>query len=117
LKRTLERSERTPNCFAVYLHVISYNTAAMRFYEKLGFERVRKILDFYDICGRKFDCYIYARPTRAGKLCRPQATKISRAAKASAQRRRTYDVAAAAAADTRGQTTTQEEDDGWCVVQ
>jgi len=35
--------ERVPSCGAVYLHVITFNTAAIQFYEKLGFYRVQEI--------------------------------------------------------------------------
>ena len=46
----------------VYLHVITSNDAAIRFYEtKLGFWRVQEIADYYTIEGEQYNCYLYAR--------------------------------------------------------
>jgi hypothetical protein len=36
-------------CRAVYLHVISYNTPAMAFYQRLGFRELALLPDFYVI--------------------------------------------------------------------
>lgn len=35
--------EKNKHCGALYLHVITFNTAAIRFYERLGFYRVKEI--------------------------------------------------------------------------
>eukprot|EP00537_Pseudo-nitzschia_pungens_P007897 CAMPEP_0172377980 /NCGR_PEP_ID=MMETSP1060-20121228/69188_1 /TAXON_ID=37318 /ORGANISM="Pseudo-nitzschia pungens, Strain cf. cingulata" /LENGTH=500 /DNA_ID=CAMNT_0013105691 /DNA_START=276 /DNA_END=1774 /DNA_ORIENTATION=- len=48
-------------CETAYLHVIIDNEAAIRFYEKLGFERLREIVDYYTIDDEKHNCFLYAR--------------------------------------------------------
>jgi ribosomal protein S18 acetylase RimI-like enzyme len=53
--------EGIDNCGVIYLHVITYNDAAIRFYERLGFHRIQQIKEYYTINGEKFDCYLYAR--------------------------------------------------------
>lgn len=46
----------------VYLHVITHNEAAIRFYEqKLGFWRVDEIPDYYSIDNEPHNCYLYAK--------------------------------------------------------
>jgi len=46
----------------LYLHVITLNEAAIRFYEnKLGFWRVQEIQDYYTIDGEHYNCYLYAK--------------------------------------------------------
>mmetsp|Transcript_36923 Transcript_36923/g.89670 ORF Transcript_36923/g.89670 Transcript_36923/m.89670 type:complete len:365 (-) Transcript_36923:1519-2613(-) len=53
--------ENDPACGALYLHVITSNTSAIRFYERLEFWRVQEIEDYYTIDGKKYNCYLYAR--------------------------------------------------------
>ena len=53
--------QQDPACGGVYLHVITYNDSAIRFYERLGFYRVEEIPDYYEIEGRKFSSYLYAK--------------------------------------------------------
>ena len=48
-------------CGAVYLHVITLNHSAIRFYERLGFWRVQEIPDYYTIDGINYNCYLYAK--------------------------------------------------------
>lgn len=48
-------------CGGVYLHVITYNDTAIRFYERLGFHRVEEIPDYYDIDGKKYASYLYVK--------------------------------------------------------
>jgi GNAT superfamily N-acetyltransferase len=48
-------------CETAYLHVIIQNQAAIRFYEKLGFSRLREIADYYTIDEKKHNCYLYAK--------------------------------------------------------
>eukprot|EP00979_Chaetoceros_neogracilis_P000307 scaffold75_cov239-Chaetoceros_neogracile.AAC.11 len=52
--------EKVPTCGAVYLHVITHNTAAIKFYEKLGFYRIEEIEDYYKIDDAHYNCYLYA---------------------------------------------------------
>ena len=50
-----------PICETAYLHVIIQNQAAIRFYEKLGFQRLREIANYYTINEEKHNCYLYAK--------------------------------------------------------
>lgn len=50
-----------PICETAYLHVIIQNEAAIRFYEKLGFRRLREIANYYTINEEKHNCYLYAK--------------------------------------------------------
>lgn len=59
LRHCLAHARKTPGCAAVYLHVITYNTAAVKFYERCGFLFVREIPDFYVINGINYGCYLY----------------------------------------------------------
>jgi ribosomal protein S18 acetylase RimI-like enzyme len=43
IKKCIEIVENDSQCGALYLHVITFNTAAIRFYERLGFYRVQEI--------------------------------------------------------------------------
>lgn len=56
-----KKQPRSAPCETAYLHVIITNAAAIRFYEKLGFERLREITNYYTIEDRKFNCYLYAK--------------------------------------------------------
>lgn len=49
-----------PECGTLYLHVLDTNQAAIRFYENLGFHRVKLIANYYNIDGQSRDCYLYA---------------------------------------------------------
>mmetsp|Transcript_30112 Transcript_30112/g.36795 ORF Transcript_30112/g.36795 Transcript_30112/m.36795 type:complete len:319 (+) Transcript_30112:13-969(+) len=61
VERCLQLAKRNKRCGVVYLHVITYNNAAIRFYEKLGFVRVTEIKDYYTIEGVNYNCYLYAK--------------------------------------------------------
>lgn len=50
-----------PSCGALYLHVITSNDSAIRFYERLGFWRVQEIDDYYTIENQYYNCYLYAK--------------------------------------------------------
>lgn len=54
-------SIESPQCGAIYLHVITYNEAAQRFYEANGFRRLRTLPSYYDIGGQRHDAYLYIR--------------------------------------------------------
>ena len=53
--------EKDATCGVLYLHVITYNRAAIEFYEKLGFYQVEEIEDYYEIDGEKYNCFLYAK--------------------------------------------------------
>jgi hypothetical protein len=62
VKRIIEMVENcNKDCGAIYLHVITHNNAAIRFYEKLGFVRVKEIHDYYRIDFDNHNCYLYAK--------------------------------------------------------
>jgi ribosomal protein S18 acetylase RimI-like enzyme len=52
-------AQTQPGCCAVYLHVIHYNAAAMSFYEKHGFTRLRHLRQFYSIGDSHHNAYLY----------------------------------------------------------
>lgn len=74
LQRVLRHARAHPRCGVVYLHVITYNVAAHRFYEKNGFVRVCLMEDYYYINGERYSAYLYAcyvngaTPPRTGGL-------------------------------------------------
>jgi hypothetical protein len=47
--RLIEDLAQQQGCLAVYLHVITYNVAAMEFYRKNGFEAAGELKEFYFI--------------------------------------------------------------------
>lgn len=61
VEQTMDLVEHDPTCGALYLHVIPFNHAAIRFYEKLGFYRVCTIDNYYSIDDKQYDCYLYAK--------------------------------------------------------
>merc|ERR1719356_1899637 len=61
VNRVVELCQGTPQCGALYLHVIPFNEGAMRLYERLGFMKVKEIRDYYSINSVNYDCYLYAR--------------------------------------------------------
>ena len=48
-------------CVGVYLHVISHNISAKKFYEKNGLDCVNNIKDFYKIEDKSYDSDVYLR--------------------------------------------------------
>jgi ribosomal protein S18 acetylase RimI-like enzyme len=61
IENCMEEVERDTSCGVLYLHVITSNLAAIRFYEKLGFYRVQEIPNYYTIEGKLYGCYLYAK--------------------------------------------------------
>ena len=59
LRRSIEHYEGDARVKLVYLHVIPYNTAAIRLYERNGFERLQELSDFYRIGDKMYDAYLY----------------------------------------------------------
>lgn len=53
--------EPDPQCGAIFLHVITYNQPAIRFYERLEFRRIDELPDYYQIEKIHYNCYLYAR--------------------------------------------------------
>lgn len=67
IRECINIAEQVHTCGVIYLHVITYNTTAIRFYENLGFHRITEIKDYYMIDDKTYDCYLYARCAN-GKL-------------------------------------------------
>ena len=61
VQQAMDLIEEDPTCGALYLHVIPFNHAAIRFYEKLGFYRVCTIANYYNIDDKHYDCFLYAK--------------------------------------------------------
>jgi ribosomal protein S18 acetylase RimI-like enzyme len=61
VQRSMQHAMQDDRCGAVYLHVITYNYAAIRLYERLGFYRIKEIVNYYSIEGKKYNCFLYAK--------------------------------------------------------
>eukprot|EP00924_Labyrinthula_sp_SR-Ha-C_P012359 snap_masked-scaffold_10-processed-gene-4.20-mRNA-1 protein AED:0.26 eAED:1.00 QI:0/-1/0/1/-1/1/1/0/256 len=60
IKQCLAHAKSNTRCKAIYLHVITYNAAAIKFYENLGFKNLKTLKDFYLIEKKFYDCFVYA---------------------------------------------------------
>lgn len=47
-----------PVCEAIYLHVVDYNEAAIRFYEKNNFSTLKRIKNHYTIFSKEYDALV-----------------------------------------------------------
>lgn len=54
LKQCVEHASSNPSCGGVYLHVISYNIPALKFYVKNGFKNLVQFPGFYKIHNRAY---------------------------------------------------------------
>lgn len=61
LKKVMDMVQEDRECGTLYLHVITFNVAAIRFYEKLGFYRVKEMKNYYCIDNQSYNCYVYAK--------------------------------------------------------
>ncbi|CAI5487933.1 unnamed protein product [Closterium sp. Naga37s-1] len=57
----LSHASSLPHCAAVYLHVVAYNAAAIRFYRSLRFCFRRRLSRFYYLEGGEYDALLFAR--------------------------------------------------------
>lgn len=68
LERSMWHVDRTmPHVQAVYLHVVTYNEAAIQLYENIKFLRIGHFNSFYFLHGRPYDSYLYARYCHGGR--------------------------------------------------
>jgi len=56
-----------PEVQAVYLHVVTYNEAAIQLYESMRFVRLDRFTSFYQLHGQPYDSYLYARYLHQGR--------------------------------------------------
>lgn len=61
VQQCAQQVQADPSCGSLYLHVITSNAAAINFYERQGFHRVKEIENYYSIEGRLYNCYLYAK--------------------------------------------------------
>eukprot|EP01070_Trichotokara_eunicae_P003918 Trichotokara_eunicae@DN3649_c0_g1_i1.p1 len=60
VRQTIEAyRDMNPTMKAVYLHVITYNTAAIKLYEKVGFRKLNEYTSFYNFGGQEFNSFLY----------------------------------------------------------
>jgi len=57
----IQLAANIPSCGVIYLHVITDNNIAIRLYEKLGFQRIHEVNDYYEIKGKNYNAFIYAK--------------------------------------------------------
>jgi len=68
LRRAVEHVDRRlPHVQAVYLHVVTYNEAAIRLYEALNFLQLGRFVSFYVLHGSPYDSFLYALYVHGGK--------------------------------------------------
>jgi len=59
LRECLNYASKFEKCGAVYLHVITYNHDAIKFYEANGFSRLREIHNYYTINKKHYNSFVY----------------------------------------------------------
>merc|ERR1712062_582878 len=57
----IQLAANIPSCGVIYLHVITGNNIAIRLYEKLGFQRIHIVNDYYQIKGQNYNAFLYAK--------------------------------------------------------
>eukprot|EP00933_Yihiella_yeosuensis_P039413 TRINITY_DN33415_c0_g1_i1.p1 TRINITY_DN33415_c0_g1~~TRINITY_DN33415_c0_g1_i1.p1 ORF type:complete len:325 (+),score=73.35 TRINITY_DN33415_c0_g1_i1:105-1079(+) len=61
LKRSIAHVDQNmPKIQAIYLHVVTYNTAAIQLYEATNFQRLEHFPSFYLLQGSYYDSFLYA---------------------------------------------------------
>ncbi|KAK6936530.1 GNAT domain [Dillenia turbinata] len=72
IREVIKYARSISSCRAVYLHVISYNNAAICLYEKMSFKCIRKLHDFYYINGQHYDSFLFVYFINGGRSpCSP----------------------------------------------
>jgi len=59
--------QQWPHVQAVYLHVVTYNDAAIKLYEANQFVRIKSFPNFYLLHGKLYDSYLYAQYVNGGR--------------------------------------------------
>ncbi|CAI9767785.1 unnamed protein product [Fraxinus pennsylvanica] len=72
IHKVIKYASSIPTCRAVYLHVISYNNAAIHLYQKMSFQCVRRLHNFYFINEQHYDSYLFIYHVNGGRSpCSP----------------------------------------------
>ncbi|CAE7749517.1 MCC1 [Symbiodinium sp. CCMP2592] len=91
IRRSLEYVERDlPEVQAMYLHVVTYNEAAILLYESCSFLRIEYFPSFYFLHGRHYDSYLYARYLRGIGIVTVHTANIGPYANITGERNRLY---------------------------
>ena len=61
MNAVLINSSWEENCNIIYLHVASYNQAAIKFYERNGFVSACELQDWYEIFGKAYNAILLYR--------------------------------------------------------
>jgi ribosomal protein S18 acetylase RimI-like enzyme len=68
LRRSVQHVDKNmPEVQAVYLHVVTYNEAAIQLYEGMRFARLERFNNFYNLHGSPYDSFLYAHYIHQGK--------------------------------------------------
>ncbi|CAA2981787.1 histone acetyltransferase MCC1 [Olea europaea subsp. europaea] len=67
IHKVIKYASSIPTCSAVYLHVISYNNAAVHLYQKMSFQCVRWLHNFYLINEQHYDSYLFIYYVNGGR--------------------------------------------------
>ncbi|KAJ4828106.1 Histone acetyltransferase mcc1 [Turnera subulata] len=72
IREVIKYAASISTCRAVYLHVISYNIAAIHLYKKMSFKCIRRLQGFYLINGQHYDSYLFVYYVNGGRSpCSP----------------------------------------------
>ncbi|GFQ03366.1 histone acetyltransferase mcc1 [Phtheirospermum japonicum] len=67
IHEVMKYASNITTCRAVYLHVISYNIPAIHLYEKMSFQCLRRLYNFYYINGQHYDSYLFVYYVNGGQ--------------------------------------------------
>lgn len=67
VREVIKYASSISSCRGVYLHVISYNQPAIRFYQKMMFKLVRRLSRFYYINGHHYDSFLFVYYVNGGQ--------------------------------------------------
>ncbi|KAL3630811.1 hypothetical protein CASFOL_023795 [Castilleja foliolosa] len=67
IHEVMKYASNITTCRAVYLHVISYNIPAIHLYEKMSFQCLRRLNNFYYINGQHYDSYLFVYYVNGGR--------------------------------------------------
>ncbi|XP_022148604.1 histone acetyltransferase MCC1 [Momordica charantia] len=67
VQKVIKYASSIPTCRAAYLHVISYNSPAIKFYKKMSFKCLQRLPGFYFINGQHYDSYLFIYYVNGGR--------------------------------------------------